>query len=108
MSVQVRGPSSISGKGTWGIGPFGLDYNYGLSGGTNGIQLQGQLTVAGLAARVQYQSGYQSDSDNLQIQVGFGETFNVAKFLGTHVSSVHAKGAGRTPANPVVTQNCHA
>jgi hypothetical protein len=95
MAIQLRGPSSSSdrGEGTYGIGPFGVDYryNYGVSGGTNGVQFQGQLTVFGMAVRVQYQSGFQEGlleslsgggkpaSDNFQAQIGFGETFGVGK-----------------------------
>jgi hypothetical protein len=48
VDLQVRGPGGIAGN--YGFGIFGI--NYGISGGTNGIQFQGQISAFGLAASV--------------------------------------------------------
>src|SRR5437016_3579181 len=85
MAVQVRSssaPGAISGSGTYGIGPFGIAYTYGSSGGTSGLQFQGSITVLGIAIKAQYQSGFDlgggigsgnDGSGNVQVQIGLAE-----------------------------------
>jgi hypothetical protein len=70
VDVQVRGPSGVSGN--YGIGILG--FSYSISGGEKGIQLQGQSSALGLAARVSYSTGYQEDAGDLSVQGGFGGT----------------------------------
>jgi hypothetical protein len=87
-------------SGTYGSGVWG--FNYSVSGGTKGIQLEGMAVVDGIALKGSYATGYQDTSSNLSLQVGLGAIQGSGQ--ATHAlpmcSEINIENSLRIPACP--------
>jgi hypothetical protein len=85
---QFRGPGTQfpADKKEWAVGDGIAGGTLAVSGGMQGIQVEGMLSAIGLGVKVSYSSGWTSTSDNITIQFGFagviGGGEGVAVFAG--------------------------
>lgn len=85
VDIQARGTGLNAWAGSFGIGVLGGSYS--LSGGTAGVQFSMTVAAFGLAGKVSYSSGWDPQSDNLSVQVGFGTvvgygSYGINGFIG--------------------------